>query len=107
VFSFASPANNVTSQRARVGRETAIIAALYWDELLIFLQNALISTAGTRDVLRMTGNRPRTSGILPHGSSGSIASEPATSSFFGLPARRRAASTVSSPHHLDRDEEGK
>jgi hypothetical protein len=52
VFSFAPSANNVTSQRARVGRKTAIIAALYWNELLIFLQNALIRIAGTRDVLR-------------------------------------------------------
>lgn len=41
----------------RVSRETAITAGPYRDELLIFLQNALIRTAGTRAALRMTGKQ--------------------------------------------------
>jgi hypothetical protein len=39
------------------GWETAIIAVPYLNELLIFLQNALIRTAGTQAGLRTTGKQ--------------------------------------------------
>jgi hypothetical protein len=93
VFSFAPPANNVTSQRARAGRETQssprLIAAPYWTELLIFLQNALIWIAGTSDVPRMTQYCAGKGDLIV------------------LLARPQAGGVVrQQPHHVDRDEEG-
>jgi hypothetical protein len=64
VLSLAPWVNNVASQQARVRRETAVVAALYWTELLIFPQNALILLVGETGTLCewcITG--PRISGI--------------------------------------------
>jgi hypothetical protein len=71
-----------------VGRETAIIAAPYCNELLIFLQNALIRIVGTQDVPRMTRHCVGTGELF-------------------WPARPQAGGVGrQQPHHPDRDEEG-
>jgi len=95
--------NNVTSQRARVGREVAVTAGSYWNELLIFLQNALIRIAGTRDVLRMTGKQITNFATRFFrqycARTGDLVALLAAGPQAGGVARQQ-------PHHLDRDEEG-
>jgi hypothetical protein len=64
VFSFAPRVNDVTSQRARVGPGNRNHRRALLNELMIFLQNALIGFAGTREFpYEMMRSQIRTCGI--------------------------------------------